>query len=284
MSKPCFGSSCHGMAAEHLSMAMHHASLGRKKEAEDNLATSKAFAETHSRDMIRSGDADAADKYLQGHSEISGHIRSVLQRKLEEEAKDPTPQGIRMVTKKSEAEGDLKKDFGSGSGPKKPYSSNILSTKMVAGKPMRENPRYSYKRLSELHPDDQKSVQTKFSGKDMDKYKYAVSKETGRVEHVGRVAHNSPPSAAPSAGMIPQHHKEGSGVRIAAEGHPSHGKLGVVRNPSPYFPGKVAVQVGPTEHHVIHMDPHQIKPSKPTTKIEKALVALCSLRKAFRVA
>jgi hypothetical protein len=81
--------------------------------------------------------------------------------------------------------------------------------------------------------------------------------------------------------QLKPHHLRDSAVRINAPGHPSHGKLGIVQGANPMQGGKIEVKMGTGSSQVAHFHPDQVQPSRPTNKIEKALVAYWSIQKAL---
>jgi hypothetical protein len=150
--------------------------------------------------------------------------------------------------------------------------------------PIKGDPKHNYKMMHELSEDQQTQVQQKFPQGNHLRYAYPVHKETGELVHAQRIP--LPPGYAARAQAhafkeLKPEHRKGAFVRIHSIGHPSHGKKGVVTGHDPNMPGKIGVQLGPSAAHTIYVEPHQVKLTKPASKVEKAMVTLFNIRKAF---
>jgi hypothetical protein len=153
----------------------------------------------------------------------------------------------------------------------------------------KQDPRFHYKKIHELHPDDQLEAQNKYGKhvkENMGRFLYPVDKLSGRLAHAavkpfeGKTAPAAGPTSYGVKELKPEHTK-GASVRIHAPNTPLHGKLGIMAGSHPEIPGKVGVQVGPSQAHIHYVEPHQVHLSKPVTKVEKALISLHNIRKAF---
>jgi len=272
----------HRTAMNHIVEATNHASDGRHDEADYHLESAITWAGIHHEKLKASGQHEYAGNYTKAVNDHVARVRgyrSKLQRselKCNEDHSKLTKQCKCGYMQKS----DLKKGFLPGvSGPPVGNVMRPSQSSMRVGKP-KQDPRYDYKTVTELHPHDQNLAQEKW-GVGTGRYEYPVDKQSGRLVHATRVESTKTPQALGSAPKdIPQQHRPGQSIRI--QGHAKHeGRLGIVRSSHPAFPNKIAVQIGPSDHHKIYVEPHQVKLSKAVNRIEKALVTMCNIRKVF---
>ena len=147
------------------------------------------------------------------------------------------------------------------------FNSNInINDKVKVDRQPGKDSRYNYKPFNELKHEDQIRATHAFQNKNMTGHHYPVDKETGSFVHGATrwLQPKSAPQATPADQkvLIDPEHRVGASVRINAEGSPHHGKLGVVKLPSPYFKGKIAVQVGIKDHQTEYFEPSQVKLNK----------------------
>lgn len=279
----CKNKSCHENAIEHLIVASNSASSGQHDQADYHLDSALSWADMHHKKLQAAGMHDKANEYVKG---ISDHVNRIKRSRTVKKAGDCQEDhaklkkqckcGYMIKMVKSE---DLTKGFLPPTKAAPSFQNVTDQKKMKVGGP-RKDTRYNYKPAHELHPHDVTMAHEKFGGKDIGRYDYPVDKETGRLVHGTRVPSQKTPQALGSVKDTPEHHRPGATVRI--QGHQGHeGKLGIVRTSHPDYSGKIAVQIGPSEHHKVYVDPHQVRLSKPKDKMEKALVTVHNIRKAF---
>lgn len=149
---------------------------------------------------------------------------------------------------------------------------------------VKADPKLAYKMLHELKSDQQDQVQQKYPQGSHSRYAYPVHRETGELAHGQRIP--LPPGMAVRAQSaafkeLKPEHRTGAFVQINAPGHAAHGRKGIVMAPNPNLPGKVGVQVGATKAHALYVDPHQVKVSKASSRVEKAMQTLFNIQKVF---
>jgi len=271
----CYGKDCHGTAIDHLVAAMGHARQGNDQKADEHIKKARNFATANASMLRAQGQHDEAKRYMQGFDFHEGVVRNLSAEK--------------NTTKKAEKKGDIAK-----SEPKKdasPRQSPSAGQSQVKGNPsqkighVQESSEFNYKMIGELHPEDQMRAQRFFNNKDVGRFKYPVDKMSGRIVHGQRVPMGdkdgpTDPSKT-SYPEIPSHLRDGAAVRFHLPGTALHGRLGVVGSMSPFHPDKVSVQYGHKNTDRVYVHPSSLKSSKPSTKIEKALVTLTNIRKAF---
>lgn len=284
----CSGESCHQHAINHIVLATKRAQENNDKAADYHINSAKTFAEMHKEQLIRQGRKQEADEYMNGIDDHISRVNSIRQKHIKKSEKKCALDHSKIKKGEQCKCGYMNKSLKKGFLPPEPKLPKLVQRDFVSatekqrvGTP-KQHPKYDYKRIDELHPHDQMLAQERFSGKDHGKYKYPVDKETGRLAHAPRapLAGDAPKAQPHSYKEIQEHHKPGSNVEIrGVPGH--HGRFGIVSPSSPYMPGKIAVQVGASSHEKVFVEPHQVVPRLPKTKIEKAIVALVSLRKAL---
>lgn len=283
MSKCGPSKSCHDMAIDHIVMASKRAHEGKHGDAEYHLTSAKTFADMHHKLLTQQGRHAEATEYMNG---VNDHFNRVRNMKNSVKKADACKSDHGTITK-----GDIckacgwfdKNDLAKALPPKSPSRGEIQKIGPT------KDARYNFKPIHELHPHDQHLAQQKFGGKDVGAYHYPTDKQTGRLVHAARM---KAPTGSPKAQAhsynelkphsyqeLPPHHTPGATVNINSPGH-EH-KFGIVRPSHPEMPGKIAVQVGPSEHHQVFLEPHQVSPRKPKDRMEKALVTLHTIRKAF---
>jgi hypothetical protein len=152
-----------------------------------------------------------------------------------------------------------------------------LESKATVGK-VTPSSQYHYKKLHELSAEDQTLAHHKFGSKEMASHEYPTHLGTGRLVHSGRIPLRQPRAEASSYPVLhPEPRvKAGMGVDI----HPSSGlthRFGIVEGPSVHNPGSMNVRVGHKSY--AHIKEEHLTPRKPKGRIEKALSALCDLKK-----
>lgn len=146
------------------------------------------------------------------------------------------------------------------------------------------NPRYSYKGLHELHPEDRQKVlgmsgsPSIYPGADHHKFVYPTD-SSGRLVHSQRISapagHDfeaAKASMQESSGGIK--YSEGQGVRVHDPAHELHGKLGLVQLPNPSYPNKVQVMFAGGRREFL--DQSKIQPSG--SKMAKALATVINIK------
>lgn len=76
-------------------------------------------------------------------------------------------------------------------------------------------------------------------------------------------------------GLLP-----GTAVEISSKTTPH--KFGIVQPNSIHAPHKISVQVGTNDASIILVDPVEVKPRDPSSRIEKALMTVYNIRKALK--
>lgn len=272
----------HKTAMSHIVEATNRASEGRHDEAEYHLESARTWSEIRHEQIKSSGQHDYARHYKEA---VNTHIARVRGYKNLKRSEPKCDKDHSKLTKQCDCgymnkSDSLEKGFLPPTGT--PPVGNIMrprvSSALKVGKSKKDT-RYDYKSVTELHPHDQSLAQEKW-GKGTGQYEYPVDKQSGRLVHSTRVETSKTPQALGSRKELLQQHRPGQSVRI--QGHQTHsGRLGIVRPSHPEFSDKIAVQVGPSDHHKIYVEPHQVKLSKASTQIEKALVTVCNIRKVF---
>jgi hypothetical protein len=161
-------------------------------------------------------------------------------------------------------------------------------TKEAVDRQPGKDSRYDYKPFHQLSHEDQVSATHAFQGRDMTNHHYPVDRKTGKFENGATrwLQSSKAPTATPEdqGSVVAPEHRNGASVRINAEGHPLHGKLGMVKLPNPNMKGKIAVQVGPKDHEMEYLEPHQVKLNQPEKSkdmsdlISRSKVVLKSIR------
>lgn len=174
--------------------------------------------------------------------------------------------------------------FVSGSAKKEYHPREIIDrTPVKVGGP-KTNPRHEYKMIHELSPAQQEDIQHKFPQGGHSQFAYPVHRDSGELVHGQRIPlspHQVVQAHHHAFRELKSEHQKGSFVQIHSPGHSAHGKKGVVLGPNPNVPGKIGVQIGHTAAHSIYVDPHEVRPSKASSKVEKAIQTLFNIRKAF---
>lgn len=275
------GQDCHSKALEYIISATTHALNGDHDKAEYDLRDAITWADMEAEKGRKSGKHDQSKTYMES---INGHINRIRKYKgtMKSEGCDEDHSKLKKDGCKScgyMVKSELQKGFLPPTQMPPPPSHMVSRGAMRVGHPKRDA-RYNYKTVTDLHPHDQKLAQEKW-GKGTGSYEYPVDRATGRLVHASRVATTKTPQAHGKAMKeLASQHRPGQSVRI--QGHNTHeGRLGIVRGAHPEFPGKIAVQVGTSEHHKIYVDPHQVRLAKPSGRVEKALVTVYNIRKAF---
>jgi len=166
------------------------------------------------------------------------------------------------------------------------FNSNTSDKVKVDRQPGKDS-RYNYKPFNELKHEDQIRATHAFQDNNMAGHHYPVDKDTGLFVHGATrwLQAKSAPQANPTDQkvLIAPEHRAGANVRINAEGTPHHGLLGVVKLPSPYFKGKIAVQIGPRDHQTEYFEPSQVRLSKSEDILEeivnKSYITLFKIKK-----
>jgi len=287
---PCHPKTCHELAISHIINATKHAGKGNHDEANYHIESALTFANMHHKKLKAQGRHSDANEYIGG---INEHINRVkgMRKPPVKKTEDDCPYDHKKLKKgngcnvcgymtKSESlekvgKPDMPGAFIGGT----PQAS---MEKQRVGKP-KQDPRYDYKQIHELHPHDQQLVQHKFGGKDISSYSYPIDRDTERLVHGTRTKLGETPHPTPGSysykELAPQH-QPGTAVRITGHSH-LDGKLGIVTAHHPVMGGKIGVQIGPSEHHKVYVEPHQVRLSRPQGKIEKALISLHNIRKVF---
>lgn len=266
--------SVHDLSVESIVRATYHANLGQSKDSEHHVEMAKIYADLHTKRLESQGRAAESENYLAGLGEHISRITALASR--------------RSMEKAEAGENDMQKGFDVGSKTASPARKEFSSTGHVATTMKLKNTPaqkgYAYKQFHELHADDQAKVPHQYGGgADVARYSYPTHHDTGRLASAGRTK-NPESSTGPRPemrafqGHLPEH-KAGATVRINSPEFKN--KLGIVRQASPYYPGKIAVQIGARDHEKVFVEPHHVSISTPSSKIEKALITLHSIRKAF---
>lgn len=286
----------HETAIEHIVHATREADKGDGPQAEHHISESKQHAQHHAKLLKMRGLHKDADMYLKSHESHCSRITALLNRRIQktDEASSKCVKDHSGMEKgqqcncgymmKSE---DLEKAFNTPFVPSSPARKEYNQTSSL--KPMQmtkpgQDPRYSYKKIHELSPADQEKAQQSYPHlkTNMGRYLFPTDSKTGELAHA-RVAPyegSSAPAASNYSELKPEHTK-GTAVRINAPGHEQHGKLGIMQGKHPSYGNKVGVKMGPSEFHTIYVEPHHVQLSNPKNKIEKALVTLNTIQKAF---
>lgn len=239
---------------------------------------------------------DQADLHIKDHvvylKSIGKHKEADHDQKTYEAVKKQLMQANKVVApkpskpKKSKSSASKSDDSVNEIGRGIFLKAEKISTKMTLSKPA-GNPRYEYKGLHELHPEDRQRVlgragnPSMYAGKDHHKFVYPTD-SSGRLVHSQRIAapaHHD--FAAAQASAQESQHKghqlsEGQGVRIDQPGHELHGKLGMVQLPHPLFPDKINVMFAGGRRELL--DSSAIKPSSPRPQLEKAKATVIDIR------
>lgn len=279
---PDFGHDSHGTAVGHLVVAMGHARQGKRAEAEKHLTSARLFAATHAAILRSQGQHEESKRYMDSFGSHESTIKAMINEKSMKKAEDKKACVCKSEVCKCKKEDIEKADDYKAKPSAKTHKPPAQPTKVGA---VHGNPaEYDYKHIGDLHPDDQMRAQRFFNYKDTARFKYPVDKQSGRIVHGQRMpigADETPPVGAKSSFTeVPSHLREGAAVRFHAPGTKLHGRFGVVGTSSPYYPDKLMVHVGSLNNKV-YAHPDLIKPTKPHTRIEKALVTLNNIRKAY---
>jgi len=256
----------HEMAISHIILATHEAEKGNAKRVDAHIGHAKNYADAHASALKMMGRGDEANRYQAAFSDHLRRIDSILKNKKRKSEGLACSEDHEMVKTCTKCGYMNKAEKWEVSGPKK-------------------DRRYKYKAIHELSPEHQASAWHKFQGKEMGRHLYPVDEE-GNLVHAARVPMPANELKAPKPlsseyNVLEPHHRIGSAVRIKEEGHPSHGKLGIVRGVNPSLGGKITVQVGSSSSEMMHLDPKSLAPSQATNKVEKALVAYWGIQKAL---
>lgn len=265
----------HELALEHLIMATSSADTGNKEGTKHHLDEAKLYAECHEKRLVAQGQKKGSSEYMDQFGAHALRVSNLLNTRMN---KSQCSQDHSKMTAKCQDCGYMIKTdvaLEKGTGAMKQARWNV-------SKPPQDR-RYDYRSINNLHSDDQMKVHHQYGNRDMGHYEYPVDKQTGRLAVANRAPSNriEPPEARASSYQLKPEHKVGASVRINAPGEKHHGRLGIVHQPHPALPGKIPVQIGHSEHHKVYLEPHQLKPSRAVTKIEKALVSLYAIRKVF---
>lgn len=282
----------HEMAIEHIVLAHHCANEGKEHEMTSHWQEALSSAGHYMRVLKLQGKHQEAKDYIQGVEHHGERIRTLLGRRMQKVecthdhsklAKEVACTGCGYMNK-SEAIEKADRPMTSASPARKEMNSKgALDTKMHLTKP-KQDPRYNYKKIHELHPEDQQHAQNKYSNdvkQNQGRYLYPVDKQSGRLAHAAVAPYEGTHHPVASTNQLKPEHTKGASVRINSAGHEHHGKLGIMRGAHPDIPGKVGVQVGPHAAHTVYVQPHEVHVSNPKTKVEKALISLNNIRKAF---
>ena len=307
--------SLHEQAIEAIIKATEAAQLNDQAQVKMFAQTAKMFAELTARKMRAMGMHRQADEYIKALDEHINRVWAIAEKKHHEsdrvrieKAKRSSFQIRKSVKTQSTCKcmksectckcatmeksacacSFLNKGFMNPYISESPARREYMKTGEV--KPtwnvgqVKSDPKYSYKMIHELSGEQQEQVQQKFPGGSHSHYAYPVHRETGELAHAQRVP--LPPGYAVRAHAaafreLKPEHQRGAFVQVHAPGHASHGKKGIVHGPNPNVPGKVKVQIGPTENHSIYVEPHQVRLAKAVTRVEKAMQTMFSIRKAF---
>lgn len=273
----------------------------------------KAFSHIYAASVHAfSGRLDQATKHIEAaHEHVGNHVKELTTSGKHTEAKEFNAQAQDMLLKLDgimKHKSKFKKSerlakMGSGTN-KTPNPSRWQSGKTAypnEKQKINHNPgqdrRYDYKPIHQMNPSDQTKAAHAFGEKDMQSFHYPHDKKTGDFVHGTRwrapeskaaaPRANEPfPPISPTMGKIPPQHKPGAGIRIKQDGHEHHNKLGIVQQPNPSMPGKIAVRIqtkGMFQN--VFMEPHQVQLSKLATmnKAEtrvaaKNVVLMCKSR------
>lgn len=229
--------------------------------------------------------AKAEDHIVKAHESVGAHVTELTKAGKHSEATEfnTTAQSYLMKldslidTKRPKA---VKKSFGApsslpkqGSRMEKPSDLNDKTKPKVNRNPGHQ-PNMQYKAFHEMTPEDQTRALHAHGEKDMLTHLYPHDPKSGSYEYgkrwlapkelIKKPQANTQfsPSSAVQPQLAPQH-RVGAGIRVSAEGHELHGKMGMVQAPNPSMPGKIAIKVqnkGRFENHF--MEPHEVKSSK----------------------
>lgn len=260
------------MAIQHLINASRAARRGDAKEASSYFEEADKSIEQHVNYLRSIGNHDEAEHAQKTYAK---------QKKIMLSAHKFNVKSVKNIKAK-------KSDFDeSGEGQFKKVSEGIFLKAETVKLGQSGNPRYEYKGLHELNPEDRQRVlgragnRPMYPGKEHHKFLYPTD-SSGSLVHSGRVA--APAShdfAAAHASMQESEFKgkklsEGQGVRMNQPGHELHGKLGVVQPPHPSFPDKIHVmfQGGRREF----LDHSMVNTSKPGEQVKKAKSTVIDIR------
>lgn len=301
--------SLHEQAIESLIQATNAADKNEQDRVKMHVQQAKMFAELTARKMRAMGMHRQADEYVKHLNEHINRVWVIAQRRhsddrqgLIQKAKDTrlkmrkAADACKCDTKKAACKcgymdkdmKDVKKGLINPYVGESPARREYMQTGTV--KPtwglgsVKPDPKHHYKMIHDLTPAQQDEIQQKFPQGDHARYAYPVHKDSGELAHAQRIA-LAPGQVvqAQRAALkeIKPEHKKGAFVQIHAPGNAVHGKKGVVHGPNPNVPGKIKVQIGHTEHHSVYVEPHQVRISRPMTKIEKAIQTVFNIRKVF---
>ena len=267
--KPPRGSKGH-KALSSIYRASVSAYSGDHKEASEHIKQAHAHVGEHVKELTESGKHDEATSFNTEAQKLLKRLDGIMKR-----TKNFWP----SRTKKSEtANNDLNKvDV------KKPYPNLASTQKKTLNTHPGFNPNVDYKAFHELSPEDKKKALHAFGQKDMESHLYAHDRKSGEMIHGQRwkapaemLKERKPKANEPFSFVDPvrpqisPQHRQGAGVRVNAQGHEMHGKLGIVQLPNPNVPNKVGVRLennGRFETH--YFDHDQVSLSKPHDEFKK---------------
>lgn len=264
----------HSQAAfDNLVLGARENRLGNAKKADEHFTQADKHMDDHVKYLQSIGGHQEANDTLKQYQVQKKHMMAATSPIKDIPKKEEQP---KVKVKKSEGIRELGKGIFA------------KAEKVVPAKSPSANPRYQYKGLHELHPEDQKRIvgalggPSMYAGQDHHKFVYPTD-QSGRLVHSQRIAAPEHHDFA-SAGQAMEQAKskgvsfsEGQGVRMNQEGHELHGKLGIVRMHNPAFPGKVHVEFQGGRREFL--DPGHIKTSGLAAKtLGKAQAIIIDIR------
>lgn len=238
------GYDARGYAVRHIVAAMGDAREGKPESAAQHLNYARNFATAHARTLKSQGQHEEAIRFMDAFGNHENAVRAMLAPKTEK----------------------------------------IEKAEVMRLGQVRALPNYDYKMVHELHPEDQLRAQRFFGHRDVGRYKYPVDKGSGRIIHGQRIPISAKEGPGDPSGYfqeIPAHLREGAAVRINAPGTKFHNRLGVVSHQVAHEQGKTAVHLGTPNSSPLHFSNEMLQPSRPMTRVEKAVVTLNNIRKVF---
>jgi hypothetical protein len=270
--------SLHEQAIEAIIQATDAATRNEQGRVKMLTQQAQMFAELIARKMKAMGMHRQAEEYLKALTDHINRVWVISERIHANETRELVNKARKAIYRMRKAGEDCKKC------KKTVQKDGSCSCGMLDKSETSPHNKHDYKMMHELSAKHQKDIQKKYPQGDHSRYAYPIHKDSGDLVQGPRMP--LPPgqalrARAHSFDQLKPEHRRGSFVQIEAPGHASHGKKGVVLGPNPHLPNKIGVQIGPSEHHSIWVEPREVKISRAITKVEKAIQTLFNIRKAF---
>lgn len=259
--------SLNDLAIESIVVATEHAQKGDSANMEQSLKEAKIYSDMHSNKLSMQGRHDESKVYKKGLDDHYSRIRNICKAVSDD-----------LSVRKSADDFSTKPKYG--------YNTGSIENMKV--KRPSKDARYDYKAFGDLHPEDRTAAVKQYVGGRPEAHEYPVDKQSGRLVNGKRVpspqsekASIAKPNKTSYGTGIKPRFQEGMAVRVKAEG-PHKGKLGIVRRDNPAFPGRTMVQVGHKDFMVDNFHESDLEHSHPQSRVEKAMITLWNIEKAFR--